>query len=50
MWNNGLEEAIKRLEEHLRPVIGENPPPKRFDARDKAALRYILEIVKKIND
>jgi hypothetical protein len=36
-WNNGLEEAVTRLREHLgEPVI-------RFDARDRSALAFVLD-------
>lgn len=38
-WGNGPQEAIKRLREHL----GEHPI--RFDARDRAALKFILDLV-----
>jgi hypothetical protein len=36
-WVQGLEEAINRLEEHVKAR-----PNTRFDARDRSALRYLL--------
>lgn len=36
-WNNGIDEAVSRLHEHL-----DGPNPVRFDARDRAALAFVL--------
>ena len=38
-WQNGLDEALERLREQVRP----NPP--RLDARDRSALAFVLDHV-----
>jgi len=51
-WNNGLYEAIHRLEEHLQiPNIMDDLKimPDQFDARDRAALAYLLYRIKDLN-
>lgn len=45
LWNNSMQEAIKRLEEHLADGVVD-PIPVKFDCRDRAALRFVLDFVK----